>query len=992
MSETIPQLIINSPYEEPRRYWRYDREWREFRLEEGRRPAGYLRATPGSRAFDDPGVFEELPLVNQIRGRVRAWREAEYPGVTGITKRLLEYWKDPEQRVQRLFFCQLEAIETLIWLNEAPPAARQGIDVPGDGGPFTRLCAKMATGSGKTIVMAMLIAYHVLNKAAYPQDRRFTKNVFVVAPGLTVKSRLRVLLPSEPGNFYDEFSIVPDGMHDQLRQGKVLIRNWHVLMPLDPKVGPRVVKKGPESDEAFTRRVLEELAAVRNILVINDEAHHAWRVPPKGRITGVSKDEIEEATRWIGGLDRIHATRGIITCYDLSATPFAPTGKQSGESTLFGWIVSDFSLNDAIESGLVKTPRIVVRDDAVPNARSYRSKLYHIYPEVRDDLNRPAKPEEPLPDLVNNAYYLLGVDWLETKKRWEEVGLRVPPVMISVANRTETAARIEFAFTHSHIPVPGLTGPERILRIDSKVLQEAEERDEPAPVEAASPDEEGDAEATEEAGAPVKKLSRVDKAELLRRTVDTIGRVGQPGEQIQNVISVQMLSEGWDARTVTHIMGLRAFESQLLCEQVVGRGLRRTSYEVDAETGLFAPEYVNIFGVPFTFLPHESSAATPKAPQDPGVPVYADPARRALEICWPNVIRIEREFRTRLGLDMESVPPLRLSAAETPTLAQLAPALDGKADVTRVHEIDLERLAREQRMQRITFTAARDVYDQMQPSWAGGREALLAQVIRLVERFVNSGRIEISPPLFAQDEFRRRIVITLNMNKLVQHIWSAITQQNVESLTPVFDAERPIRSTADMRAWYTRKPRERTQNSQINLCVLDSAWEAGVIFTLDRSPLVTAWAKNDHLNFEIVYLHQGVVAKYRPDFLVRLANGVTLIFEVKGQDSPKEQAKLAALAEWVQAVNSDGRFGRWAADVVFDPADVTTILHEHGESRSTNGHPAVDEALRLYTRGEVSMARAAELAGVTREELIERARAAGIAPRWSETMAREELA
>jgi type III restriction enzyme len=392
-----------------------------------------------------------------------------------------------------------------------------------------------------------------------------------------------------------------------------------------------------------------------------------------------------------------------------------------------------------------------------------------------------------------------------------------------------------------------------------------------------------------------------------------------------------MLSEGWDARTVTHIMGLRAFESQLLCEQVVGRGLRRTSYEVDPETGLFAPEYVNIFGLPFTFLPHEASPATPKAPQDPGVPVFADQARRVLEICWPQVIRVERQFRTRLELDIERAPPLRLNAAETPTLAQLAPALDGKTDVTRIHEIDLERLAREQRTQRIIFTAARDVYDRMQPDWKGGREVLLAQVIRLAERFVGSGRIEITPPLFSQDEMRRRIVITLNMNKLVQHIWSAITEQNVETLTPVLNPEKPIRSTADMRTWYTRKPRERTEKSQINLCVLDSAWEAGVIFTLDRSPLVTAWAKNDHLNFEIVYLHQGVIAKYRPDFLVRLANGTTLIFEVKGQDSPKEQAKLAALAEWVEAVNCHGQFGRWASDVVFDPADVVTILHAHGQ-------------------------------------------------------------
>jgi type III restriction enzyme len=133
-------------------------------------------ATPGSKSFDDPGVFHELPLVNLIRPWVKAWRESGYPGVTGITRRLLDFWNDPEERGDhRLFFCQLEAIETLIWLCEAPAPDRQGIDVPGDGGEFTRLCAKMATGSGKTVVMAMLIAWQVLNKVTYQTDRRFPR-------------------------------------------------------------------------------------------------------------------------------------------------------------------------------------------------------------------------------------------------------------------------------------------------------------------------------------------------------------------------------------------------------------------------------------------------------------------------------------------------------------------------------------------------------------------------------------------------------------------------------------------------------------------------------------------------------------------------------------------------------------------------------------------------------------------------------------------------
>ena len=204
---TIDQLIINSPYEEPKTYWSYNRETRTFARKDGRRPAGYVIASESSRAFDDPGIFVEIPLVNKIRPRVKAWREHPtnpYAGVTGITKRLLEHWHNYEEReFRRFFFCQLEAIETLIWLAEAPDSEKVGIDIPSDGGAFLRLCSKMATGSGKTIVMAMLIAWQILNKVTYPQDSRFTRYVFVVAPGLTVKSRLQVLLPSATNNYYD---------------------------------------------------------------------------------------------------------------------------------------------------------------------------------------------------------------------------------------------------------------------------------------------------------------------------------------------------------------------------------------------------------------------------------------------------------------------------------------------------------------------------------------------------------------------------------------------------------------------------------------------------------------------------------------------------------------------------------------------------------------------------------------------------------------------
>ncbi len=930
----INQLIINSPYEEPSEYWGYDRKVRMFERKAGRRPAGYVVATPGSKAFDDPGIFVELPLVNQIRPRVRAWRDADFPGVTGITKRLLEHWRDPEERRdRRFFFCQLEAIETLIWLTEASPAERQGIDVPTDGGPFARLCAKMATGSGKTIVMAMLIAWHVLNKVTYPQDKRFSKNIFVVAPGLTVKSRLQVLVSGNPdGDYYDEFNVIPPGLVEKLRQGNILVRNWHVLnWETDEQVAKKksVDKRGALSDEAYVRDVLGEMAAAHNIVVINDEAHHAWRVPAESKVAGVSKADIEEATKWVGGLDRIHKTRNILRCFDFSATPFAPSGKKTYEEALFGWIVSDFGLNDSIEAGLVKTPRVVVRDDAVPDARTYKSKLYHIYMDasVKDDLNRPAQEHEPLPDLVTNAYYLLGTDWRETAAAWRKLGHEVPPVMISVANRTETAARIKYAFDHGKIRIDELCKVERTLHIDSKVLEMAEAQEEALAL--GENGGAGDAVSNErDADRPKRKLTRQQQAERLRRMVDTVGQPGKPGGQIQKVISVGMLSEGWDAKTVTHIMGLRAFSSQLLCEQVVGRGLRRTSYEVNPETGMFDAEHVNIFGVPFTFLPHEEGDGPPPPPPPPKTRIEALPHKKQFEISWPNIIRIDHVYRPRLHLDLAKVKPLEINTADIATVAELAPILEGKPDVTRLTEIDLENLGRKYRLQKVIFEAACDVYDQMKPGWKGSREFLLAQVIGLVEQFIRSDRIEISPPLFNQDDLRRQIVITLSMNQVVQHIWQEIRDENTESLEPVFDSEKPIRCTGDMRPWYTGKPCEVTRRSHISHCVYDSTWEATEAFELERNENVAAWVKNDHLGFEVMYVYKGVVRKYRPDFLIRLTRGKMLVLEVKGRDTQQDETKRRFLDEWVKAVNEHGGFGPWAWRVSQNPADIEGLLRK----------------------------------------------------------------
>jgi type III restriction enzyme len=279
-----------------------------------------------------------------------------------------------------------------------------------------------------------------------------------------------------------------------------------------------------------------------------------------------------------------------------------------------------------------------------------------------------------------------------------------------------------------------------------------------------------------------------------------------------------------------------------------------------------------------------------------------------------------------LTLDTNTVPILELSAYNTATLAELAPIVEGKPDVTQISTIDLEDLGRKFRMQKIIFETARDVFDQMKPNWKGNREFLLAQLIHLVEFFIKSDRVQIEPLLFYHDDVKRRILLTLNMNKVVQHIWEAIRFENSESIEPIFDQDFPIRSTADMQTWFTGKPCEHIQKSHINMCVFDSTWEASEAFELDRNPLVTAWVKNDHLGFEILYIFDGIVRKYRPDFIIQLNTGDILILETKGKESLRDKTKRRFLNEWVQAVNEHGGFGNWKWAISRDPADVKMII------------------------------------------------------------------
>lgn len=908
----IDQLIICSPYREPDKHWKQDEVSQEFDQVPARRKAGYTVAMSAEKSR-----FVELELANTIRARVKEWQANGRPGLTGVSRELLEHWYDENKRQHPFFFCQLEAIETIIFLNEAPASYLSGIAIEGDGGPFDRLCSKMATGSGKTIVMAMLVAYHILNKVAYRQDARFSKNILIVAPGLTVKSRLSVLYPADEHNYYQDFQIVPTTLMDKLREGQVKIINWHKLAwdtqeKLNTKVEKgqlRSVDKRKQieiSDTAYAKQVLGEMATAQNLLVINDEAHHAWRSAAESKEKGKSADEIDN-TVWVGGLDKLHAKVPILRCHDLSATPFAPTGKKSDEAGLFKWIVSDFGLNDAIESGLVKTPRVVIRDDGKHSA-DYKSRLYHLYADrdVKDDINQKQIPKEtPLPELVANAYDLLATDWLRTRTEWIKEGIQIPPVMITIANTTVTADRIKYHFDSKSCIIKEICEPDKTLQIDSKVLGSIENED-------------GNLTG-----------SKAQMAEELREKVDTVGKLGQPGEQIQNVISVGMLSEGWDAKNVTQIMGLRAFSSQLLCEQVVGRGLRRVEYDFD-DNKMLSPEYVNIFGVPFSFLPHEGGVSVPRPPK----PIHRiEPAesKQNLSITFPNILRVDTIYKSSLELDYKLIKPIEIDPANTITEVDLGAVIENNLTPAALTEVDIKRIAEKYRMQSVIFHVATRVFGSEKHNWSGDQYEFLSQLLKLTEDFIQSDKIKIMSDLFSTDPVRRKILITLNIPRIIQHFLVAVKSQNAKTLSPVFDKEKPIRSTSDVPTWYTSKPNAWHEKSHVNYTVFDSTWEANNAAIINKHDAVTAFVKNDHLGFAIKYNYRGVVKNYYPDYLIHLKNGDYLVLEVKGQDSDENRAKREYLNLWIQAVNETGKFGKWHWAVVFNSSEIHDILNRYHE-------------------------------------------------------------
>ncbi len=303
------------------------------------------------------------------------------------------------------------------------------------------------------------------------------------------------------------------------------------------------------------------------------------------------------------------------------------------------------------------------------------------------------------------------------------------------------------------------------------------------------------------------------------------------------------------------------------------------------------------------------------------------PDKSRFEIRFPVLIRVERTLHTHLDLDWSGLRPLTLDPSRAPTEADLARTLEGGMDEAELEQLVLDELAK-RRIQQQAFLIAAQFYDKMQPAWPGRRELLCAQLVNLVDRFLRSDLIRMDG-LWNQTPKRRRTLMVLNMTRIINHLWRHIEASGTERLEPVFDRERPIRSTGDMATWFTGKPYGPARKSHINFCVYDSEFEATVARSLDSSPEVEAWVKNDHLGFEVSYVHRGVVRTYIPDFLIRLNSGRTLVLEVKGAPTERDDSKWAYLDHWVEAVNTHGGFGSWSRDVLLPDSDLVALLYRH---------------------------------------------------------------
>jgi type III restriction enzyme len=996
----IENPILNSPYTEPTHHFQFCEQGITNTVVNARRVSSYFVpiARPRKKGKGDQLTFEtewtqdrieENEFINRIRVSVGTWRSMGRPGVTSTTRRLLEYWCAPN-REKRLFFCQIEAMETAIYLTEV--AKKKGEawlendlhKAKEDSNPgILRIAFKMATGSGKTVVMAMLITWHVLNKLASPQDNRFSDAFLIVTPGITIRDRLRVLLPNDPQNYYRQWDIVPVYQQEELGKAKIVITNFHAFKLRERSDAARLTKailspgiSDPfaETPQQMVRRVCRELGSKRNIVIINDEAHHCYRKKEDGGDVKLSGDERKEAERheararvWISGLHAIQQKLGVKVVYDLSATPFFLRASGYVEGTMFPWVVSDFSLIDAIESGIVKIPRVPVSDDQMLGEQpTYRN----LWLRIRDDLPKKGRKTEEvagepmLPKELQGALHSLYGNYEKYYRRWQDNNNeasakgQTPPVFIVVCNNTNVSKMVydyisgwekelpdnATVVVPGHLPIfnneeNGQWRPQiSTILIDSEQLESGE---------AMSPDfkklvapqiEEFKAEYRQR--FPGRDVENIGDEDLLREVMNTVGKPGKLGEHVKCVVSVSMLTEGWDVNTVTHVLGVRAFSTQLLCEQVIGRALRRVSYVTDEQDRL-SPEYAEVYGVPFSFLPCSGSAKNPKPGLIP-TRVRALAERIASEIAFPRLIGYRYVMpHQRLTASFGAAAKMVLSTVDIPTKTENAPIV-GELSIHTLDDLKNKRL------QEVAFLLAKltlekyfrsdglpqpnDLQHLQQHKWDNEVQAwLFPQLLAITKAWLAECVV------YQDNAFPQMLLLLELAYNASDRIYQAIVQSCAgdKTLMPILRPFDTLGSTRHV-DFDTTRPVFAThaQKCHVNYVVADTeSWEQKMAQALEDMPEVVSYVKNQSLGFAIPYTWEGEEHNYLPDFIVYIEDNhddlLRLIVEVTGARKKDKEVKVATAQNlWLPAVNHHGAFGRWDFLEITDPWNAQNAIRE----------------------------------------------------------------
>lgn len=996
--------ILNSPYEYPNRHWELDENHQPTQqIIEKRRPAEYITPIPkpkkrkgeleqrrllfdeGKGLTDKKQQYDPIPIINELRKQVDVWRKIPDPNlwnVTPVTARLLQHWRYYKFNHFRPFFCQVEAVETIIWLTEvAPKTGKDGnfflqhlANANNDSNPeLSRLALKLATGAGKTKVMAMIIAWQTLNAIKTTRQRsssRFTRGFLIVCPGITIRDRLRVLKPNDPNSIYREHELVPDDLYPLLERAKIIITNYHAFKLREiiniSKTGRSLLQgRGDplntlETEGQMIQRVMPELMGIKNIMVINDEAHHCYREKPgdieEEDLKGDDKKEAEknnEAARlWISGLEIVKRKLGITRVVDLSATPFFLRGSGYAEGTLFHWTMSDFSLMDAIECGIVKLPRVPVADN-IPNAEM--PKFRNLWEHIRSRMPKKGRGKSDvldplsLPVELQTALEALYGHYKKTFDLWQESNIHVPPCFIVVCNNTSASklvydyisgferenkdggtssienGRLELFrnFDEYGNPIPR----PRTLLIDSEQLESGEALDTNFREMALLEIDTFRREIIERTGDP-RQAENLSDQELLREVMNTVGKKDRLGESVRCVVSVSMLTEGWDTNTVTHILGVRAFGTQLLCEQVIGRALRRQSYDLNEEN-LYNVEYADILGIPFDFTA-KPVIAPPQKPRET-IRVRADnPERAHLEITFPNVVGYraeppEEKYTAQFNADsiLELTPGII-----GPSITENAGIIGEGVDLNLVHTGNMRQSSiLYYLVQRLIYTRWRDPNDEP-------KLYLFGQFKRIARQWIEQCLVCKGGTFPAQLMYQE--LADMACERITAAIIRGIEKTRSNFITAIIDPYNPIGSTTHVNFTTSKTDRWQTDSRRchIDWVILDSQWEADFCRVAESHPRVISYVKNHNLGFEIPYRYGSQMRKYVPDFIVRVDDGhgkedpLNVIVEIKGlrREDAKEK-KTTVETYWIPGVNNRRQYGRWA---FVEFTDVYMIQEEFG--------------------------------------------------------------